>query len=62
MHTHCRTAADTEALAGRMARTLSIPPAAPLVLYLIGELGALRRSHGVEEEPYSNFSNIHDSK
>jgi tRNA threonylcarbamoyladenosine biosynthesis protein TsaE len=40
MHTHCRTAADTEALAVRMARTLSVPPVAPVVLYLSGELGA----------------------
>jgi tRNA threonylcarbamoyladenosine biosynthesis protein TsaE len=40
MHTHCRTAADTEALAVRMARTLTVPPAAPVVLYLSGELGA----------------------
>jgi tRNA threonylcarbamoyladenosine biosynthesis protein TsaE len=40
MHSFCRTAADTEALASRMARALIIPPAAPVVLYLSGELGA----------------------
>jgi hypothetical protein len=32
-----------------------------ILLDLLGELGALWRSHRVEEEPYSNFSNIHDS-
>lgn len=40
MHTHCRTAADTEALGGRMAGALIPPQAAPAVLYLSGELGA----------------------
>jgi tRNA threonylcarbamoyladenosine biosynthesis protein TsaE len=40
MRTHCRTAADTEALASQMARALIVPPAAPVVLYLSGELGA----------------------
>lgn len=40
MRAHCPAAADTEALAGRMAGTL--PPAgdAPVVLYLCGDLGA----------------------
>lgn len=40
MHTHCPTAPDTEALASRMARALSPPQGAPVVLYLSGELGA----------------------
>jgi tRNA threonylcarbamoyladenosine biosynthesis protein TsaE len=40
MHTHCRTAADTEALASRMALALTVPKGAPVVLYLSGELGA----------------------
>jgi|SRR5580658_2929268 tRNA threonylcarbamoyladenosine biosynthesis protein TsaE len=40
MHTHCRAAADTEALGGRMAHALTVPLADPLVVYLRGELGA----------------------
>ena len=40
MHTHCRAAADTEALGARMARALAVPLADPVVLYLSGELGA----------------------
>lgn len=40
MRTHCPAAADTEALGGRMARALPSPGAAPVVLYLSGDLGA----------------------
>jgi tRNA threonylcarbamoyladenosine biosynthesis protein TsaE len=40
MRAHCPAAADTEALAGRMAATLPSAGDAPVVLYLCGDLGA----------------------
>ena len=40
MHTHARTAEDTEELGGRLARARPAADAALAVLYLSGELGA----------------------